>query len=43
VLGAVAAAAIVYLVHGRYSEAEVEKAAGDSTKAEEERAGEQAK
>jgi hypothetical protein len=37
VLGALAAVAIVYAVHGRYSEAEVEKAAGDSTKHEEER------
>jgi aquaporin Z len=33
-LGALAAVALVYAVHGRYSEAEVEKAEGDSTKDE---------
>jgi glycerol uptake facilitator-like aquaporin len=37
VFGALAAVAIVYAVHGRYSEAEAAKAAGDSTKDEEER------
>jgi aquaporin Z len=38
VLGALAAVALVYAVHGRYSEAEVEKAEGDSTKDEQEAA-----
>ena len=42
ILGAVTAVVIVYAVHGRYSEAEAEKAAGDSTKHEEERAGDEA-
>jgi hypothetical protein len=35
ILGAVTAVVIVYAVHGRYSEAEAEKAEGDSTKHEE--------
>jgi aquaporin Z len=37
-LGALIAVAIVYAIHGRYSEAEVEKAEGDSTKDEQEQA-----
>jgi aquaporin Z len=38
-LGALTAVVIVYVVHGKYSEAEVHDAVGDSTKGEEERAG----
>jgi aquaporin Z len=37
-LGALIAVAIVYAIHGRYSEAKVEKAEGDSTKDEQEQA-----